>query len=316
MKRKRRLSNLALRYFGGKQRLARRIVKLFPQHKQFYSLCGGGGSDIFAKAPTQFEVYNELNEAIANYFVVLKTEPGLLMQALQERPCVWEEFPTYFEPCPEEPIEWARRTYWYATFSRSGGGTRWDSQISRDRFARATLHEFDHLLDASNRLQSVEIWNQDCFSLIPEIPKAALIYIDPPYPHRSRGSKDDRHKNPETCKSRAQYGIDWEDEQHEQLRDLLKHRFAIVSSRENGLYEDLFQGWTKVFFTTRDGCRKKAIEVAWLSPAVEERRRDELPQIPFFKTEPFRVQRQRIPRLAAPAVSQTRYRQLELGVKC
>ena len=59
-------------WFGGKMRLAKRIVPLLPPHTTYVEPFGGGAAVLFAKPPSPVEVYNDLDGGLVNFFRVLR----------------------------------------------------------------------------------------------------------------------------------------------------------------------------------------------------------------------------------------------------
>ena len=62
----------ALRYFGGKARMARKILPYFPGHVCFVDAYGGGASLTIQKAPVHCEVYNDIYHEVVNFFQILR----------------------------------------------------------------------------------------------------------------------------------------------------------------------------------------------------------------------------------------------------
>src|SRR5215470_9172626 len=59
-----------LAYIGGKNRLARHIISLFPKHTTYVEPFAGGAQVFFHKAPSEVEVLNDLDGEIVNFFRV------------------------------------------------------------------------------------------------------------------------------------------------------------------------------------------------------------------------------------------------------
>jgi len=58
--------------FGGKGRFIKKLMPLIPPHRKYVEVFGGGASLLFAKQPTEIEVYNDIDERLVNFFSVLK----------------------------------------------------------------------------------------------------------------------------------------------------------------------------------------------------------------------------------------------------
>lgn len=60
-------------YYGGKQKLAKRIVSVFP-HALYCEPFIGGATVFFAKEPSQVEVINDTNKELMNFYRVAKED--------------------------------------------------------------------------------------------------------------------------------------------------------------------------------------------------------------------------------------------------
>ena len=56
-----------LTYYGGKQKLARQIVSMIPEHRLYCEPFFGGGAVFFAKPPASVEVINDTNGELINF---------------------------------------------------------------------------------------------------------------------------------------------------------------------------------------------------------------------------------------------------------
>jgi DNA adenine methylase len=59
-----------LSYIGGKNRLAKRIIEIFPPHKTYVEAFAGGAQVLFHKEPSSVEVLNDIDGEIVNFFRV------------------------------------------------------------------------------------------------------------------------------------------------------------------------------------------------------------------------------------------------------
>ena len=63
-----------LTYYGGKQKLAERIISMIPKHRIYCEPFFGGGAVFFTKPPASLEVINDTNGELINFYRVLKTD--------------------------------------------------------------------------------------------------------------------------------------------------------------------------------------------------------------------------------------------------
>lgn len=61
-----------LSYIGGKNRLAKRIIEIFPKHTTYAEAFAGGAQVLFHKEPSPVEVINDLDGEIVNFFRACK----------------------------------------------------------------------------------------------------------------------------------------------------------------------------------------------------------------------------------------------------
>lgn len=72
-----------LSYIGGKNRIARQIIEIFPEHRTYVEPFAGGAQVLFHKAPSRVEVLNDLNFEIVNFFRVCQQHHGEFLRCLQ-----------------------------------------------------------------------------------------------------------------------------------------------------------------------------------------------------------------------------------------
>ncbi|WP_250565541.1 DNA adenine methylase, partial [Adonisia turfae] len=122
----------ALRYFGGKWRLAPWILQHFPAHRIYCEPYAGAFSVGLRKRPAAVDVLNECNPGVTNFFEVLKDWPQELIAALNASPKTRDEFKRCMV-IEGNAFEQARRFYLYCQMSFSNGGGRWSSGTSEER---------------------------------------------------------------------------------------------------------------------------------------------------------------------------------------
>ena len=75
-----------LKYYGSKFRLAQWITSHFPAHKHYVEPFGGAANVLLVKEPSKLETYNDLNNAIVNFFRMLRARPDELIEQINLTP--------------------------------------------------------------------------------------------------------------------------------------------------------------------------------------------------------------------------------------
>lgn len=95
----------ALRYHGGKFRLAPWLMQFFPPHGCYVEPFGGAAGVLLRKPRVYAEVYNDLDAEVVNFFRVLR-DPVLrkdLIHACRLTPYARDEFDLAYEPI-DDPL--------------------------------------------------------------------------------------------------------------------------------------------------------------------------------------------------------------------
>jgi len=71
-----------LAYIGGKNRIAAKIVAMFPAHNTYVEAFAGGAQVLFRKEPSRVEVINDLNGDVVNFFRVCQSHHAELARYL------------------------------------------------------------------------------------------------------------------------------------------------------------------------------------------------------------------------------------------
>lgn len=264
----------ALRYHGGKWRLAPWIIQHFPPHRVYTEPFGGAGSVLLRKPRAGLvEVYNDLDREIVSMFEVMR-DPEMAQQlttALQLTPFAREEFTQGYIPV-DDPVEQARRTICRAfmgfgsdTASGAKSGFRANGNRQTAHPARDWANYPPAVATFCQRLQGVVIENRDAIELMLQHDSPqTLHYCDPPYVHATRSSH--------VVRSNKGYRHEMNEQQHRELAGALAELqgMVIVSGYASELYDELYRGWTvSTQETLADGARART-EVLWLNQACAD----------------------------------------------
>lgn len=259
-----------LRYHGGKWRLAPWIISHFPPHRVYVEPFGGAASVLLRKPRSYVEVYNDLDGEIVNLFRVLRdpTQARELERLLRLTPFARAEFEAAYLS-DGDPIEQARRT-----IIRSHMGFGSDSLFQVSGFRANTTWPGkrpagdwagypDLVASFTRRLQGVVIENRPAAEVIRQHDGPdTLHYLDPPYPHGTRGQSVHR------------YPVELSDDDHRDLADLVHglEGMVIISGYPCALYdEELYPDWQRVERSAFADRARRRTEVLWISPAASSR---------------------------------------------
>ena len=252
-----------LRYHGSKWRLAPWIISHFPTHRTYCEPFAGGAGVLLRKAPSEVEIYNDLDARVVNFFHVARNHPAELMTQLLLTPYARAEAVACREPSAN-PIEDARRSC-AASWQLFGGGQgQWHTgfRVQRPNSANCTTAIWQRLplqLPAvAARLRRVHIENLDALECIRRYDSpSTLFYLDPPYLPELRSNW-----------RKTAYRHEATPADHAQLAQVLQQiaGMAIVSGYPSRLYANLYAGWTYVTTATRTDRGVSVTESLWISP--------------------------------------------------
>ncbi len=233
----------ALRYFGGKYRLAPWIIENFPEHLCYVEPFGGGMGVMLRKQPSYHDVYNDLDGEVVNFFRVLRERPEELIRAIALTPFSREEQRAAFEVVGNE-LERARRLYVRSWQSHGGGrgqwqqGWRYEVTNHRNRHVISDWNRVDSLWEIVARLKEIQFECDDAIRVIERFDgPETLFYLDPPYLAETRSIR---------WRSKA-YVHEIDDDYHRRLAELLSKMqgMAVISGYAAGLYDELYAGWVR-----------------------------------------------------------------------
>lgn len=261
----------ALRYHGGKWRLAPWIIEFFPPHRIYTEAFGGAASVLLQKPRTYAEVYNDLDGDIVNFFRVLRDPAtrGQLIDACALTPYSRTEFDLAWDPT-DDVVERARRTAVRAAMSfGSAGSTKGRSGFRID--TRRKHGVASHIWAAypagiglvGERFQGVVIENRPAMSVLIQHDQAdTLHFIDPPYLPSTR----DRHAVD------RYYRHELTQMDHHELLGVVKRLqgMVVLCGYPSALYDAELGGWQRHETSSRASGNRGAVlrtEAVWLNPA-------------------------------------------------
>lgn len=261
----------ALRYHGGKFRLAPWVMQFFPSHGCYVEAFAGAASILLQKPRVPAECLNDLDDRVVSFFRVLR-DPERASEL--RRRCALTAFSrTELEWSFATPTDELDAAHRLVVRSFMGHGSDAATRTTRTGF-RSKLTEGralpasewagwpDAIAALTERLQGVVIENDDAVRVIGRLDSPrTLFYCDPPYLHSTRSSK--------TGKSGSNgYLHEMTDEDHERLADTLRRvaGMAVISGYPSSLYEALYSGWERHERQHVADSARMRTEVVWLNP--------------------------------------------------
>lgn len=262
----------ALRYYGGKWKLAPWIISHFPAHKNYVEPCGGAASVLLQKPRSPLETYNDMDGNVVNFFRVLRDKPDELIRKIKLTPWARAEYELSLT-LEGDDVERARRFFSKQWMCLNGGNSEsanrlnaWKFQTDVDsRFVMPACEKLQiqqGLSGIADRFNGVQIDNRPADDVIRRFDGSeTLFYFDPPYVSDERSAKN-------------HYSYEWADGQHAAAAELLRTcaGYVVVSGYACPLYADLYErhGWQRVDTMAQTNSGGKRVESLWLSPRSVE----------------------------------------------
>ncbi len=174
-----------LSYIGGKNRLARQIIALFPKHTTYVEPFAGGAQVFFHKEPSEVEVLNDLDFEIVNFFRVCQWHHQELIRYLRFCPASRRLHELLSATKPETLTDIQRAGRWIYLLKNSFGGLVVRQHyhygvIQRPNYRPERIPEI--IEAAHQRLQGVQL---ECLPYEQVLNKydrpQSLFVLDPPY---------------------------------------------------------------------------------------------------------------------------------------
>ncbi|MEN6537893.1 MAG: DNA adenine methylase [Bryobacteraceae bacterium] len=174
-----------LAYIGGKNRLAKQIIEVFPEHTTYVEAFSGGAQVLFHKEPSKVEVINDLDGEVVNFFRVCQRHAGELIRTVRPLPASRRLFAWLSDSKVDglTDIERAAR-FFYLQKNAFGGlvvkqNYHW-SVVQRPNYDPARVPE---IIEATRaRLERVQIESLPYEQILSRYDRpTTLFYLDPPY---------------------------------------------------------------------------------------------------------------------------------------
>lgn len=226
-------------YYGGKTRLADRIVDLLPPHDHYVEPFAGSLAVLLAKPRAKMETVNDLDGDLMTFWRVLRDQPDELARAMALTPHSRAEYMSADLDVELTDLERARRVWVILAQGRAGTlrNTGWryyndpaGSSIGMPGYLAGYVNR---VCPAAERLAGVSLESRDALEVIAAYGKSprSLLYVDPPYLGSTRAANY-RHEMTSAGK-------------HEALWEALDACKAavVLSGYLSPLYDELYGSW-------------------------------------------------------------------------
>lgn len=172
-------------WIGGKRKLAKHLLPLFPEHTCYVEPFAGAAAIYFMKEPSKFEVVNDINGDIVNLYRVVKHHLEELYSQFKWALCSRQNWQWLQETPPESLTDIQRAARFLYLQKQAFGGkvsgqTFGTSTTSRPRFNLLTLES--DLVDAHMRLTQTTVEHLPWDKCVKKYDRPhTLVYLDPPY---------------------------------------------------------------------------------------------------------------------------------------
>ncbi|MEM1953410.1 MAG: DNA adenine methylase [Candidatus Caldarchaeum sp.] len=267
-----------IRYIGGKHYMAKYIVPIIEayEHTTYVEPFGGAAHILLAKKPSTVEVYNDINDAVANFFrVVADAEMSQeLLRLISIMPFSRKVFKESIHAVRHEKDCVKRAFALFAVSKQSFSGDTlssspsWGFAVKDEKQVKSWVNSTKNLVQAIERMRNVRVECRDFREVLHDYDKPdTLLYCDPPYVLSTR------------C--RGYYKHEMSDDEHREFVNMMLRLSgaAIVSGHWHEIYYKLEKsGWARLDITVKcfsvktrgSHNRPTRTEVLWIHPRIAE----------------------------------------------
>lgn len=231
-----------IKYYGGKQWLAKNIEMYLPQKeiKQFVDLfCGGGSIADFAVKKFETVIINDKDYALMNFYNFIKKYPTSFIVkyfSSQREQITYEEVKGYRYLLNSTDLEESKMAFMYYTCVYCGWGGKVYQCPTKDNYNKYMNRNIERdVLRCKATLEKCIIKCEDYHNI--QV-KNSLIYCDPPYAKVADltyyGAKGESHKN----------------FNHEEFKSYIenqkKDNFVMISYEDSDYIRNLYKDWNLI----------------------------------------------------------------------
>jgi DNA adenine methylase len=219
-----------LPYIGGKNRLAREIISLLPEHTTYVEPFAGGAQVLFHKPPSNVEVLNDLDFDIVNFFRVCQWHYEELVRYLRYCTASRKLHELHVKSNPDTLTDIQRAGRFFYLQKNSFGGL-----ILKQKFHYGVTQASNYnperipavIEQAHQRLQRVQIESLPYEQILERYDRpTTCFYLDPPYWQRKLykfnfTEADFRNLDRRLCALKGKFVLSLDD--HPEVRKLFGH---------------------------------------------------------------------------------------------
>ncbi|MBF7097589.1 DNA adenine methylase [Alkalibacter mobilis] len=173
-------------WVGGKSRMVKKLLPMIPNHSGYVEVFGGAGWLLFGKDPANWEVLNDFDSNLMNFWAVVKTAPQQLIQSFEYTLVSRELFNEYkiiynnneYEDC-------IQRAHIFYYLIKAGFGSKMKNPSFGTGKCNSNLNMdniSNDIMAAYQRLKKVRIENKSFEDIIKIYDnQKTLFFMDPPY---------------------------------------------------------------------------------------------------------------------------------------
>jgi len=184
-------------YYGGKQKLASKIISLIPEHTLYCEPFLGGAAVFFAKVKSEIEVLNDTNRELINFYKVVKDDfvslekeirISLHSRDLHRKASVIYNHPDMFSEIKRAWAVWVLSTQSFSSQLDSSFGF----DLSKNTTTKKIINNRERFTeDMAIRLQNCQFESADALYVIrSRDTDNSFFYLDPPYFNSDCGHYD------------------------------------------------------------------------------------------------------------------------------
>lgn len=179
------MSKPIIPWIGGKRRLAKHILPLFPEHQCYVEPFSGAAALFFMKTPAKAEVLNDINGELMNLYRVVKFHPDALVEEFRWILVGRRQFDEFKNQATDSMTDIQRAARFYY-LQKTCFGARIEAQnfgVQTDRGPRLNRRRLEIDLNrAHRRLAETVIEHLPWAECVRRYDRPhTLFYCDPPY---------------------------------------------------------------------------------------------------------------------------------------